>query len=89
MVDIFNEILWPQYKKLDKVRNLTEQQQADSYRHYLNELASERIRYSHYANRLHMSNGGKKLTQEEEEFILLQENNFSLLQENGSNINIT
>lgn len=89
MVDIFNEILWPQYKKLDKVKHLTEQQQADSYRHYLNELASERIRYSHYANRMQISNGGKKLTKKEQEFILLQENNFALLQENGSNINIT
>lgn len=89
MINIFNEILWGQYKNLPHIRTLTEAQQVKSYRQYLNELSSERIRYTNYINWLDGRSGGvKKEKGDDEEDVLLQENEFEVLLENGMEIKL-
>jgi hypothetical protein len=44
-VDIFYEILWPQFKQLREIRNLSESQQIREYNFYLQELELQRIAY--------------------------------------------
>ena len=41
-----NELTWPQFKRLNHIRNLTEQQQVREYRFYLDALSNERLRQS-------------------------------------------
>ena len=77
MVNIFNELLWAQYKNLPHIRTLTEAQQVKSYRQYLNELSSERFRYNHYINWLDGRSGGTNKNKN----VLLQENEWELLLE--------
>ena len=84
MVNIFNELLWGQYKKLPHIRTLTEAQQVKSYRQYLNELSLERFRYNQYINWLDGRSGGINKNKD----VLLQENEFELLLENGMDIKL-
>ncbi len=83
MVNIFNEMLWAQYKNLPHIKTLTEAQQVKSYRQYLNELSSERFRYNHYINWLDGRSGGVK-----KDGVLLQENEWEVLLENGMDIKL-
>lgn len=81
-MDIFNEISWPQFKKLNNIRHLSLNEQVDQYNQYLYTLSI------HRSNWLALQNKGplyQESTSIEENF-LLQENNDFLLQENGFNL---
>jgi|SaaInl6LU_22_DNA_1037377.scaffolds.fasta_scaffold20780_4 hypothetical protein len=92
-VDIFYEILWPQFKQLREIRNLSESQQIREYNFYLQELELQRIAY------LKWLEGRTKGGSEEDNYssdryiptpplsgFLLQENDFYILQEDGDKI---
>ena len=85
-MDIFNEILWPQFVQLNKVRSLPLKEQVNHYNQYLNELISQRQLYIQQINWLESSGGGKKKTTVQDVGYLLQENGFEILQENESKI---
>ena len=59
-----NELTWPQFKRLNHIRNLTEQQQVREYRFYLDALSNERLR---------QNKGQTCFLVQENKFFLLQE----------------
>ena len=73
------EYTWPEFKKLNHIRMLSEQQQIKEYYFYLDKLANERIR---------QNKGPKEIRTEVSDF-LLQEDLSLILQEDGSKIIIT
>ena len=76
-MDIFNEILWPQFIKIEKYSKLQLHEQVTAYNQYLYDLSIARQNWINYQNK------GLLI---EETFYLLQEDGDFLLQENGSNI---
>jgi len=82
-MDIFNEILWPQFIKLNEVRNLPLNEQVNKYNQYIYELNEARHNWISYQNK-----GPKKTTLQNIGF-LLQEDLFDLEQEDGNKIYIT
>ena len=72
------ELTWQQFRNLNHIRILTENQQIRQYRFYLDALANERYR----------QNKGPRFATGIDGF-LLQEDLFTILQENGSGIYIT
>jgi hypothetical protein len=84
-MDIFNELLWPQFKKLNRVRNLPLHEQVVQYNQYLWDLSQAR------QNWLTNQNKGPRTTPTlpVEDGFLLQEDLFDLEQEDGSKIYIT
>ena len=82
-MDIFNELLWPQFKELDNIRKLPLNEQVKYYNQYLYELNQARMSWIVYQNK-----GPKQLTLQNVGF-LLQEDLFNLQQEDGNNIFIT
>ena len=82
-MDIFNEILWPQFIKLNEIRNLPINEQVNRYNQYIYELNEARHSWISYQNK-----GPKQLTLQNVGF-LLQEDLFNLQQEDGNNIFIT
>jgi len=79
-MDIFNEILWPQFKELNHIRKLPLTEQVNQYNQYLYELNEARMSWIIYQNK-----GPKRLTLQNVGF-LLQEDLFNLQQEDGNNI---
>ena len=82
-MDIFNELLWPQFKELNHIRKLPLNEQVNKYNQYLYELNEARMSWIIYQNK-----GPKRLTLQNIG-VLLQEDLFDLEQENGSQILIT
>lgn len=82
-MDIFNEILWPQFKELNHIRKLPLTEQIKQYNQYIYELNEARMSWVIYQNK-----GPKPLTLQNVGF-LLQEDLFNLQQEDGNNIFIT
>ena len=80
-IDIFNEITWPQFRQLREVQNLSEQDRIRHYNFYLEQLNTARFQYWHS----HQPRGFRIGVTE----VLLQEDLFAILQEDGSNILIT
>jgi hypothetical protein len=76
-MDIFNEILWPQFIKIEKYSKLQLHEQVTAYNQYLYDLSIARQNWINYQNK------GPLV---EETFYLLQENTGLLLQENGFNL---
>lgn len=58
------ELTWIQFKRLDYIRNLSEQQQVREYRFYLDVLSNERLR---------QNKGETCFLLQENKFYLLQE----------------
>lgn len=58
------ELTWLQFKRLDYIRNLSEQQQVREYRFYLDVLSNERLR---------QNKGETCFLLQENKFYLLQE----------------
>jgi hypothetical protein len=77
------EILWPKFKTLNEIRNLPLQEQVRKYNIYLEQLNNARF-HNWYS---HQPKGSRKEIQITG--ILLQEDLFDLLQEDGSQIYIT
>ena len=81
-MDIFNEILWPQFIQLDGIKGLPLNEQVNKYNQYIYELNEARHSWISYQNK------GKILTIQNVGF-LLQEDLFDLEQEDNSKIFIT
>jgi len=77
MIDVFNEILWPQFVKIEHISKLQLHEQVAAYHQYTQDLSIARQNWLNYQNK------GPLV---EETFYLLQENGGLLLQENGFNI---
>ena len=86
-MDIFNELLWPQFKELNHVRKLPLNEQVNQYNQYLYDLSIARQSWIIYQNK----GPGVELapTPPVEDGFLLQEDLFDLLQETGDKIIIT
>lgn len=84
-IDIFNQISWPQFRTLPKIKDLTLNEQVKKYNLYIDEFTYERNAY------LHWLEGHKKgpLKKIRNIGFLLQENLFDLEQEDGGKIFIT
>jgi hypothetical protein len=76
-MNIFEEILWPQFIKIEHVSKLPLHEQVAAYQQYIYDLDVARQGWIAYQNK------GPLV---EETFYLLQEDGGFLLQENGSNI---
>ena len=76
-MNIFEEILWPQFVQFEHIKRLPLNEQVKQYNQYIWELNTARINWLYYQN---------KGPLEEVENFLLQENGFFLLQENGNKI---
>ena len=76
---MIHEYTWPQFKKLNHIRILSEQQQIKEYYFYLDKLANERIRQNKGPKEIRIIISG----------FLLQENLSLIQQEDGSGIYIT
>jgi hypothetical protein len=83
-MDIFNELLWPQFKELNHVRKLPLNEQVNQYNQYLYDLSMARQSWIIYQNK----GPGVELapTPPVEDGFLLQEDLFDLLQETGDKI---
>jgi len=83
-MDIFNEILWPQFIQLNEIRNLPINEQVNKYNQYIYELNEARHNWISYQNK-----GPKQLSTLQNVGFLLQEDLFDLEQEDNSKIFIT
>ena len=79
-MNIFEEILWPQFVKIEHVSKLPLNEQVAAYQQYIYDLDVARQNWLAYQNK------GPFAFAEEEINFLLQENGDFLLQEDGSNI---
>jgi hypothetical protein len=82
-INIFNEIAWPQFRLLKEVQNLSERDKVRHYNLYLDQLNTARFNYWYS----HQPKGTRKEIQITG--VLLQEDLFDLLQEDGSQVYIT
>jgi len=82
-MDIFNEILWPQFVKIERISKLPLHEQVAAYQQYIYDLDIARQNWINYQNK-----GPKPLTLQTIG-VLLQEDLFDLEQEDGSKILIT
>jgi hypothetical protein len=89
-MNIFEEILWPQFIQYEHIKRLSLNEQVNQYNQYLWELSIARQNWLNYQNKgpLTPETGSISPTPVESGF-LLQEDLFNLLQEDGSNIIIT
>ena len=88
-MDIFNEILWPQFIKIEKYSKLQLHEQVTAYNQYLYDLSIARQSWLAYQNKGPFAFSGSVTPPPIESGFLLQEDLFDLLQEDGSNIIIT
>jgi hypothetical protein len=83
MINIFEEITWPQFSKMGHISKLPLQEQIKHYNQYIYQLEDARMSWITYQNK-----GPKPLTIQNVGF-LLQEDLFDLEQEDGNKIFIT
>ena len=89
-MNIFEEILWPQFAQFEHIKRLPLNEQVNQYNQYLWELSIARQNWLNYQNKgpLTFETGSTPPTPIESGF-LLQEDLFDLLQEDGDKIIIT
>ena len=80
MINIFEEITWPQFSKMGHISKLPLQEQIQHYNQYVWELSLARDYYLQHQPK------GPKLTTPQETGFLLQEDLFDLEQQDGSKI---
>jgi hypothetical protein len=80
-MNIFEEILWPQFVKIEKYSKLPLHEQVEAYNQYISDLSIQRQNWVNY-----QSKGPRQIGITG---ILLQEDLFDLEQEDGSKILIT
>jgi hypothetical protein len=85
-MNIFEEILWPQFVKIEHISKLPLTEQVAAYQQYIYDLDVARQNWLNYQNKGSFISGSTTLI---ESGFLLQEDLFDLLQEDGSNIIIT
>ena len=80
-MQVFEEILWPQFVQIEKIKRLPLHEQVEAYDQYLSELSLARI------NWLSAQHKGPVYTNDENFFdFLLDEDGFFLLLEDGGKI---
>ena len=84
MINIFEEISWPQFIQQVHIKKLPLNEQTRYYNQYIWDLNQARQNWLTYQNK-----GRRIPSTPVEEGFLLQEDLFDLLQEDGSNIIIT
>jgi hypothetical protein len=84
-MNIFEEILWPQFVQFEHIKPLPLNEQVNQYNQYLFELSMARQSWLAYQNKGDVIETSGSLA----EGFLLQEDLFDLLQEDGSKIIIT
>ena len=82
-INIFEEILWPQFVKIEHISKLSLNEQVAAYQQYIYDLDTARQSWLAYQNK------GPFAFAEETEGFLLQEDLFYILQEDNSKIIIT
>jgi hypothetical protein len=87
MINIFDEISWPQFIQQVHVKKLPLNEQVKYYNQYIYDLDIARQNWLNYQNKGPFAFGTGSVPIESG--FLLQEDLFNLLQENGSNIIIT
>ena len=80
-MNIFEEILWPQFVKIERISKLPLTEQVAAYQQYIYDLDVARQNWLAYQNK-----GPFAFAEEEETFYLLQEDGGFLLQEDSSNL---
>jgi len=80
-MNIFEEILWPQFVKIEKYSKLPLHEQVEAYNQYISDLSIQRQNWVNY-----QSKGPRQIGITG---VLLQEDLFDLEQEDGSKILIT
>jgi len=85
-IDIFNEIPWLKFQTLPRIKGLPLNEQVKKYNLYINELTFQRNAYLHW---LEGHKKGPLPPKIKITGVLLQEDLFDLLQEDGSQILIT
>ena len=88
-MNIFEEILWPQFVKIEHVSKLPLNEQIAAYKQYIYDLDAARQNWLNYQNKGAFAFSGSVTPTPIESGFLLQEDLFNLLQEDGSNIIIT
>jgi hypothetical protein len=88
-MNIFEEILWPQFVKIERISKLPLSEQVAAYKQYVYELDIARQNWLNYQNKGPFAFSGSVTPPPIESGFLLQEDLFNLLQEDGSNIIIT
>jgi hypothetical protein len=87
-MDIFNEILWPQFIKIEKYSKLQLHEQVTAYNQYLYDLSIARQNWINYQNK-----GPRGIVNigllAQEEYDPVTENYFVILQEDSSGIFVT
>ena len=81
---LFEEILWPKFKTLNEIRNLSLQEQIQRYNIYIEQLNN--ARFNNWYNSQPKGGRPKQIVNEG---FLQQEDLFYILQEDGSKIYIT
>jgi len=89
-MDIFNEILWPQFVKIEKYSKLQLHEQVAAYDQYIQDLTIARQNWLNYQNKgpyiPTIQNIGLLA---QEEFDPITQDYFTILQEDGSGIFVT
>ena len=89
-MNIFEEILWPDFKRLPKVAKLPLNEQVSLYNIYLAELSMERYKnWLHYQPKGHIPNIQNVGFLAQEEYDSTSQDYFLVLQEDGSAIYVT
>ena len=86
-MNIFEEILWPQFVKIERISKLPLNEQVAAYQQYIYDLDVARQNWLAYQNKGPFAFSDP--TPPVEEGFLLQEDLFDLLQETGDKIIIT
>jgi hypothetical protein len=90
MIDIFNEILWPQFIKIESISKLQLHEQVAAYHQYTQDLSIARQNWLNYQNKGPLIIPKRYLAQEESFINENKETDYYLiLQEDGSKIIIT
>jgi hypothetical protein len=90
MIDIFNEILWPQFIKIESISKLQLHEQVAAYHQYTQDLSIARQNWLNYQNKGPLIIPERYLAQEESFINENKETDYYLiLQEDGSKIIIT
>ena len=85
-MDIFNEILWPQFIRIENISKLPLQEQVAAYQQYIQDLSIARQNWLNYQNKGPIE---RYLAQEEPFYNNGINDYYLILQEDGSKIIIT
>ena len=90
-MDIFNEILWPQFVKIEHISKLPLNEQVAAYKQYIYDLDAARQNWLNYQNKgLFLGQSIQNIGfLAQEEFDPTSQDYFTILQEDSSSIFVT